>query len=222
MREVCSAHQFVQVDARGVQQFLLFHVLGAVGVEVHLGLLVVQSREVPDVVAGFDDAQAFLRQLHGVEQVLHTYLLLHEVVVFGGQRGDEVFQRDACVRLALFAQQFQLLVGGRDVEPVKKRPVQVDAQVYGLVEDVSALFRLARGAQAAVGVVQCGLVAARQVDGGQCSGVGQCGVVLADLFFVVGDTQRVVVEQSLFEARLQRVRGNVLCLCRQQDTGGGK
>lgn len=41
-----------------MQQFLLFHVLGTVGIEVHFGLLVVQAREVTDVVTLFHNAQA--------------------------------------------------------------------------------------------------------------------------------------------------------------------
>ena len=56
---IIVGHQFIKLDARGVQQFLLLDVLGAVRIEVHFGLLIIQTREFTDKMACFCYTQAF-------------------------------------------------------------------------------------------------------------------------------------------------------------------
>ena len=123
---VFIGHQFVQLDARGMQQFLLFHILRTVGIEVYFGLLVVQAGEVTDVIPFFYDAQAFFGERYGVAEVFQADFVLNVVVVFGCDVGYQVFDGNTGIGFALSFQLFQLLVIGSDVEAVKDSPVQVE------------------------------------------------------------------------------------------------
>ena len=62
------------------------------------------------MVVHFHDAQTFPRELHCVVEVLQTYALLYEVIVFGGERRHVVFNGNACLQLALFLHHLQLFV----------------------------------------------------------------------------------------------------------------
>lgn len=66
---IFTCHQLVQLDTRGMQQFLLFHVLRAVGIEVYFGLLVVQAGEVADVIPFLYDAQTLFGERYSVAEI---------------------------------------------------------------------------------------------------------------------------------------------------------
>ncbi len=62
------------------------------------------------------------------------------------------------------------------------------------------------------GIVQSPFIAGRQVERGQVAGIGKGGIVLAYLLLVTGDTQGVVVQQSLFQTGFQGIDRCWLCL----------
>ena len=190
-----------------MEQFLLLHVLRTVGVEVHFGLLVVQTGEVTYVIAFFYDAQALLGERYGIAEVVQTDFVLYIIVVFGGDVGYQVFDGDAGVGLALSFQFFELLVVGSDVETIEDDPAQVDTGINGLVEHAVLFGGFACGTQLGFGIVQCPPVAGREVERGQVAGIGKGGVVFADLLLVAGYAQGVVVQQSLFQTRFQGIDG---------------
>ena len=84
-----------------MQQFLLLHVFGAVGVEVHFCLLIVQTGEVTDVVTFFYDSQALFRQRYRITEILQADFLLNIVVIFGCQIGYQVFDGDTGIGFSL-------------------------------------------------------------------------------------------------------------------------
>ena len=138
--------------------------------------------------------------------------MLHVVVVLGGDVGNEVFYGDTGVGFALAFQFFQLLVVGGDVEAVEDCPAQVDAGIDGLVEHAVFFGGFTGGAQLGFGIVQSTFIAGRQVERGQVAGIGKGGIVLAYLLFVTGDTQGIVVQQSLFQTGFQGIDRCWLCL----------
>ena len=199
---VFTRHQLVQLDTRGMQQFLLFHVLRAVGIEVYFGLLVVQAGEVTDVIPFLYDAQALFGERYGVAEIFQTDGVLHVVVVLGGDVGYEVFDGDTGVGFALAFQLFQLLVVGGDVEAVEDSPVQIKPHVHGLIE-YTILFDMFSGSpHFAVCIVYGSFITCREVKCRQITGVSQRSVVFADLFLVAGNAQRVVILKSVFQAGL--------------------
>ena len=186
-------------------QFPLLDILRPVGIEVHRGLLIIQSGEVSDVVAFFHDAQTFLRQRHGIAEILQPDFLLDVVVVFRREGGDEIFDGNPGVGGSLSFQLLQLLVSGTDVEPVENCPVQVETRIQGLVvhtAEFGGFFCLTR---LAVAVVRVSGIAGGQVYRRQVSRISQSGVVLAHLLFVAGDAERIIVGQSFFQALLQGI-----------------
>ena len=190
----------------------MFHVLRAVSIEVYFGLLVVQAGEVTDVIPFLYDAQTLFGERYGVAEIFQTDGVLHVVVVLGGDIGNEVFDGDTGVGFALAFQLFQLLVVGGDVEAVEDCPAQVDAGIDGLVEHAVFFGGFTGGAQFGFGIVQSTFIAGRQVERGQVAGIGKGGVVLAYLLFVTGDTQGIVVQQSLFQTGFQGIDRCWLCL----------
>ena len=104
-----------------------------------------------------------------------------------------------------------MVVGG-DVEAVEDCPAQVDAGIDGLVEHAVFFGGFTGGAQLGFGIVQSTFIAGRQVERGQVAGIGKGGIVLAYLLFVTGDTQGIVVQQSLFQTGFQGIDRCWLCL----------
>ena len=82
---ILVGHQLIQTDFRSDQCFLLLHILRTVGIEIHLGLLIVQSGKGTDIEAGLNQSDTFLGQLHRVVEILQTDFLLDKVIILGHQ-----------------------------------------------------------------------------------------------------------------------------------------
>ena len=132
-------------------------------------------------------------------KVLQTDLLLDEVVVFRGKIGDEVFNGNAGIDFALPFQFLQLLVRSADIESVEDGPVEVEADVNCLVVD-SIIGDLSGGTGFRLDVVQVSGISGRKVQSRQITCISECRVILADLFFVMDDAQRIIVLQPFFQA----------------------
>ncbi len=111
----------------------LLYVVGTVGVEIDLCLLIIKAREVADAVALLHDAQSLFGEFYGITHIAQAVSLLNIVVVFRRQSGDVILDSDACVCLSATLQLLQSLVRSADAETVENRPVQTYSNICSVV-----------------------------------------------------------------------------------------
>ena len=203
--ELLVGQQFVEADARGGDSLLLRHVLRTVGIEVHAGLEHVEPCRTAHAVPLFGDAQPFAREGHGIEVVAQAQLLLHEVVVFGREGGDEVLDRQPGLQGALGLQLLEFRILGADAEAVEEGPVHRQSDVERLVVDPVFGDRVAPARRRAV-VVQPSRVSGREVNGREFARIGRRGVVVRNALLVTDDPYVVVALESRFEVFAERLQ----------------
>ena len=150
--------------------------MGTVSVKVHLCLLQVQTRVIANNPAFLHNAQAFFRKCHGIIQVVHTYALLHKVIVLSHEVGHIVFNGQSGLRFALCLEFAQTLIVGLYFVTIEQCPFGKHAHT-GLMSHLSAFAHHSRRLRMGVSAVECGIVIASRCNRRQIAGIGFGGIV---------------------------------------------
>ena len=132
--QVLIGHKTVNADVGRSQRLVLLKAPGAVGVEIDLSLLHVQTGVSAHIITLAGNTQTLLAQRGGVLQVLKMQGLLDQIVVLGGEACNIILNGHAGLDGALIMKFLHAVTSSLDAESVKYGPLGTQLGVQGVVQ----------------------------------------------------------------------------------------